>query len=171
MSVDRQTIARVALALAALSGSRAVLAADDIQVGDVITDSPTICCLGFSVPISGDDDYDAIATIEYREASASTWLNGLPLLRVRPELTSGESSPGAYGLPVPAKQFAGSVFGLSPSTDYEVRISVSDPDGGNRVQIAVATTRDLPRADPATPRTVPVTNSSELSNAISVTNQ
>lgn len=167
MSVDRKIIARVAFVLAALSGSKAVLAADDVQVGDLIADSPTICCLGFSVPLSGDDDYDAIATIEYREANASTWLIGLSLLRVRPELTSGESPPGSYGLPVPASQFAGSVFGLSPSTDYEVRISVSDPDGGNRVQTAVVTTRDLPRADPAAPRTVSVTNSSELSSAIS----
>ena len=64
MSVDKQIIARVALAAAALSMSTAVLAADDIQVGDVIVDSPTICCLGFSVPISGDDNYDAVATIE-----------------------------------------------------------------------------------------------------------
>ena len=167
MSVDRQLIARVAFVLAALSGSKAVLAANDIQVSDVIVDSPTICCLGFSVPLSGDDDYDAIATIEYREASASTWLNGLPLLRVRPELTSGESPPGSYGLPVPAEQFAGSVFGLSPSTDYEVRISVSDPDGGDRVQTFVVTTKDLPRVDPASPRNMPVTNSSELSSAIS----
>jgi len=44
---------------------------------------------------------------------------------------------------------------------------VSDPDGGNRVQTAVVTTRDLPRADPASPRNVPVTNASELSSAIS----
>ncbi len=150
-----------------ISGSEVVLAVDDIQVGDVMVDAPTVCCLGFSVPVTGDDDYDAVASIEYREAGASAWADGLPLLRVRPELTSGESPPGSYGLPVPAAQFAGSLFGLAPQTDYDVRISVIDPDGGNRVQTVTVSTKSLPVANPAAPRIVPVTNASELGNAIS----
>jgi len=144
------------------------LAADSIQVGDVQIDSPTICCLGFSVPVSGDDDYDAVAIIEYRAAGTGAWLSGLPLLRVRPEFTSDETSPGQYGLPVPAEQFAGSVFGLSPDTDYEIRVSVSDPDGGSRVQTVNATTRGLPRVDPELPRIVAVTDAAELNTAISL---
>ena len=69
-------------------------AADSITVGDVIVDPPTICCLGFSIPIiSGDDNYDAVATIEYRQSTTSSWSTGLPLLRVRPELTSEETPP------------------------------------------------------------------------------
>ena len=167
MSALRLVSCRIVLLLLAMLGSKTVLAADGIQVGDVIVDSPTICCLGFSVPVSGDDDYDAVATIEYRESGNGGWSQGLPLLRVHPELTSGETPPSTYGLPVPAEQFAGSVFGLSPATAYDVRISVTDPDGGDRTQTVVVTTRQLPLANPATPRLVPVENSSELSNALS----
>lgn len=141
-------------------------AVDDVQVGDVITDSPTICCLGFSVPLSGDDNHNAVATIEYRATGAGTWIQGLPMLRVRPELISGETPPGQYGLPVPAEQFAGSLFRLNPAISYEVRISVTDPDGGDRVQTFVATTRGIPRTDPLVPRVVAVSTATELTNAI-----
>ena len=142
------------------------MAVDSIQVDDVAIDAPTICCLGFSVPVSGDDDYDAVATLEYRLLGSSVWSNGLPLLRVRPDLTSGETPPSTYGLPVPAAQFAGSVFELEPNTSYEVRIAVSDPDGGDRTQIVTATTRALPRTAPAVPRAVAVSNTSELNAAL-----
>ena len=142
-------------------------AANDIEVGDVIIDAPTICCLGFSVPIiAGDDDYDATGMIEFRQVGSTAWSRGLDLLRVRPEYTSTETTPGRYGLPVPAEQFAGSLFGLNPGTDYEVRISIEDPDGGSRVQNVAATTRDLPRTDPAEPRHVAVATDVELNNAI-----
>ena len=169
MNVRIFALGRLALSVLALLSGPISLAADSIQVGDVQIDSPTICCLGFSVPIvTGDDDYDAVATIEYRAAGTGTWLSGLPLLRVRPEFTSDETSPGQYGLPVPAEQFAGSVFGLSPDTGYEIRVSVSDPDGGSRVQTVNATTRGLPRVDPELPRVVAVTDASELNTAISL---
>ena len=167
MTSHRIRFARFSVCLAAIALAESSLATDSIQVGDVITDSPTICCLGFSLPVTGDDDYDAVATIEYRFAGASAWSQGLPLLRVRPELTSGESTPGQYGLPVPAQQFAGSLFRLDSNTEYEIRISVTDPDGGDRVQILNATTRSLPRSEPAVPRIVAVTNTTELNGAIS----
>ena len=167
MNVLTLRVSQAALLLLTMTVSKNGIAADSIQVDDVIADSPTICCLGFSVPVSGDDDYDAVATLEYRESGSGNWSQGLPLLRVRPELTSGETPPGAYGLPVPAAQFAGSVFGLAPATNYEVRISVTDPDGGNRTQTVVVTTSPLPLANPANPRIVPVTTASELSNALS----
>ena len=143
------------------------VAADSIVVGDIVSDEPTLCCLGFSVPVSGDDNYDATASIEYRVSGTTDWQTGLPLLRVRPELTSGESRPGAYGLPVPAAQFAGSLFGLSPDTTYDVRVSVVDADGGDRIQTVAATTRRLPVANPLTPQIVPVTSAAELASALS----
>jgi len=142
-------------------------AADSIGVGDVQADPPTICCLGFSVPIiTGDDDYDAVAMIEFRRVGVASWSSGLPLLRVRPELTSEETPPSQYGLPFPTEQFAGSLFRLESGTEYEVRITVTDPDGGSRAQTTMATTRDEPRTNPAVPRQVAVSTTSELSNAL-----
>ena len=169
MNVRIFALGRLALSVLALLSGPISLAADSIQVGDVQIDSPTICCLGFSVPIvTGDDDYDAVATIEYRRTGEVDWSTGLPLLRVRPELTSGESPPSQYGLPFPSEQFAGSVFRLDPGVEYEIRIAVTDPDGGDRMQVVTATTQDVPRANPAVPRNVAVSNTSELNNAISV---
>ncbi len=161
------TLTRIAVCLAAVAIAQSAIAIDSIQVEDVIIDSPTICCLGFSVPVSGDDDYDAVASIEFREAETGSWATGLPLLRVRPEFTSQETTPGQYGLPNPAEQFAGSLFGLAEDTAYEVRITVTDPDGGDRVQMITVTTRSLPRSDPLMPRIVSVANTSELNSAIS----
>lgn len=161
--------ARTAYASVLLAGvlmSSNAAAVDAIVVGDVVVDTPTLCCLGFSVPVSDDDDYDAVATIEYRLAGSAGWSNGLSLLRVRPELTSEESPPGRYGLPVPEPQFAGSLFELAPGTAYEVRISVSDPDGGDRVQTLTVSTARGPRADPQVPRYVAVNNDTQLNNAI-----
>lgn len=168
MTGHRIRFLRFAVCLVAIAAAESSVAVDSIQVGDVITDAPTICCLGFSVPIAGDDDYDAVAAIEYRLAGASVWSQGLPMLRVRPELTSQETTPGQYGLPVPAEQFAGSLFQLAADTDYEIRITVSDPDGGDRVQTLNATTRIVPRSEPAVPRIVAVTNTTELNGAISI---
>ena len=151
---------------AAILSVQVSFAVDNVQVGDVIIDAPTICCLGFSVPISGDDNYDAFATIEYRVSGSPTWSPGLPLMRVRPEFTSDESHPSSYGLPVPAEQFAGSLFQLDSETNYEIRISVADPDGGDRVQILNATTRSMPIDTPAVPRLVAVTDTAQLNAAI-----
>ena len=144
----------------------AAFAANDIVVGDVIIDPPTLCCLGFSVPITGDDNYDATAAIEFRLSASGSWQDGLPLLRVRPELTSRETPPSQYGLPTPEPQFAGSLFDLEPGTSYEVRITVSDPDGGGRVQTVSTLTRELPRINPDVPRFVAVSTTAELNDAI-----
>ena len=156
------------IALLALFAAQASYAANSIEVGDVEIDAPTLCCLGFSVPIiAGDDNDDAVATIDYRPMGAGAWAQGLMVLRVRPEFTSGEVPPSFYGLPFPAEQFAGSLFGLEANTSYEIRISVSDADGGDRVQLVTATTRELPVSAPAVPRNVAVTTTAELNTAIS----
>lgn len=106
-------------------------AADNIQPGILAGDPPTTCCLGVYLPITaGDDDFDATATLRYREAGTGAWRTGLPLLRVRPDQISGESPPGSFGLPVPVPQFAGSVMGLAAGTAYDVEVTVTDPDGG-----------------------------------------
>ncbi|MEO1202769.1 MAG: chondroitinase-B domain-containing protein [Pseudomonadota bacterium] len=160
-----KSMRRVLLA-ASLAFPGIASAADAITVGDVVIDPSTVCCLGFSVPVSGDDNDNAVATIEYRATGTTTWREGLPLLRVRPELTSQETPPSTYGLSRPVEQFAGSVLRLSPGASYDIRIRVTDPDGGDRDQVVVATTRSLPLDEPATPRFVAVSDSAELDAAL-----
>lgn len=159
-----QKIVLIAVLSLAIGGQIAN-AADPVQVADAVIDAPTLCCLGFSVPVTGDDDYDASATIEYRRPGGP-WSSGLPMLRVRPEYTSQESTPGDYGFPNPRAQFAGSIFNLQPATTYEIRISVTDPDGGDRVQSLDVTTRRVPRSVPDAARTVVVSNTPDLNSAV-----
>ena len=82
MRIRKYLVGYVSIGLLALAGAEELQAANAIQVGDVQIDPPTICCLGFSVPIvTGDDDYDAVSTIEYRRSGTVNWMPGLPLLR------------------------------------------------------------------------------------------
>ncbi len=69
--------------------------------------------LGIIVTIDAadDPDGDASATVEYRAAS-DAYAAAFPLTRTR------------------ETQFAGSLFGLDPGTSFDVRISITDPDGG-----------------------------------------
>jgi hypothetical protein len=143
-------------------------AQDAIQTGAIVVDPPTICCLGFEVPIlSGDRNYNAQAHVAYRQQGTTAWRAGLPLLRVRPETTSTEDPPSGYGLPFPAEGFAGSIFGLAPDTAYEVRITITDPDGGGSEQTVTARTRAAPVGTPASPRQIPVANRAQLTAALS----
>ncbi|MEO8223453.1 MAG: thrombospondin type 3 repeat-containing protein [Gammaproteobacteria bacterium] len=146
-------------------------AANSIQPGTLASDPPTVCCLGVFLPITtGDDNLNATATLRYRQTGTLEWHTGLPLLRVRPEQISGESPPGAFGLPVPARQFAGSVFGLAPGTGYDVEVTVSDPDGGGGVQSLQLVTATVPATDPLVPHVVPVSTAGGLASAISTAN-
>jgi hypothetical protein len=76
----------------------------------------TFNAVGVEWFFSGDGDGDATATVAYKRPTDADWQAGLPLWR-----TAG---PGADG-----RAFYGSVLFLAPDTDYEVRVSATDPDG------------------------------------------
>jgi hypothetical protein len=150
-----------------LSLSHAAHAVDAITVGPTQVDAATLCCLGFVVPIvQGDANYNAVATVQYREVGESAWRTGLPLLRVRPETISTETPPSDYGLPDPIESFAGSIFGLKAGTSYEVRLTVTDPDGGGATETITTATRAEPLAAPSASRVVPVATQSQLTAAL-----
>ncbi len=73
----------------------------------------TFHAMGVIVTIAaGDDpDQDAVATVAYRTGGAP-YRDGLPLSRVADT------------------RFVGSLFWLQPGTAYDVRVTLSDPDGG-----------------------------------------
>ncbi|MEW6750421.1 MAG: chondroitinase-B domain-containing protein [Candidatus Latescibacterota bacterium] len=139
------------LALLCASGAQEAL-----QVLDAVVDRPTLHVLGVQVLIAGDADRDARIDVRYRESGAQSWRAGLPLLRVWPEVVA---------IPVP-EQFAGSVFDLQPGTTYQIELRARDPDGGEWTQTLTATTRTVPRAEPAQPRRVDVTTVRELQSAL-----
>ena len=136
-----------------------------IQVGEIVVDPATFLNLGFSLPIaSGDSNYNASVTVEYRRTGTSQWKSALPMLRVRPE-TISDVSPPPSAHPV-AEQFAGSVMNLEPDTSYDVRFHLTDPDGCDQTFEVTTRTRKEPPAMPANPRAVSVSSLSELNNAI-----
>lgn len=69
-------------------------------MGVVVTLAPT-----------DDPDQDAVANVEYRAGGTGPFRPGLALARVA------------------STRFVGSLFWLNPDTTYEVRVTLSDPDG------------------------------------------
>ncbi len=74
----------------------------------------TFHAMGITVDVdAGDDpDLDAQATVQWRAGDSGPFHQGYPLARVSPT------------------RFVGSLFWLRPGISHEVRIELSDPDGG-----------------------------------------
>ena len=99
-------------------------------------------CLGFRWYILGDDNGNATAAVSYRKRGEIAWRDALPLLRVNREVANWDREPYAAD-----NLFAGSIFSLTPGVAYEVRCSLSDPDGGVRADTTLTvSTRPVPVA-------------------------
>jgi hypothetical protein len=94
-----------------------------------LTSYSTIQSIGIELPLVGDADHDAQAFVSYRALGSTTWKEAMPLLRV-----------DANGI----NNFAGSLFFLNPGTTYEIRLDISDPDGGADSLTTQVTTRPEP---------------------------
>jgi hypothetical protein len=97
----------------------------------------TITSIGVEWTIAGDADHDAAAEVEFRAAGTQAWRAAMPLVRVD---YNG------------ANMLAGSVLFVSPNTSYEVRLTLTDPDGGAATQTISVSTRPVP-AMPTSGRT------------------
>ncbi|MHC4728507.1 MAG: hypothetical protein ACYS17_14900, partial [Planctomycetota bacterium] len=108
-----------------------------------IIDPPTIENLGFRWYIEGDSNRNASVTVEFRKEGQAQWKKALPMLRVHHEVVNQVYGPYRTG-----NLFAGSVLFLEPATTYEIRFTMSDPDGGapTKPKIVSVTTRAEPRA-------------------------
>jgi hypothetical protein len=89
----------------------------------------TIYSVGVEWDIVGDADHDATALVEFRVSSTSAWRPAMPLVRVD---VNG------------ANMLAGSLLFLTPNTSYQVRLTLSDPDGGAETRTLTVATRPLP---------------------------
>src|SRR5581483_6102251 len=144
-------------ALAALIFVCPLFADNVVHPGTPILDRPTLTALGVQLPITGDDNFNATVSVEYRVAGTTAWRQALPLFRVHPENTAG------YIL---TPQFAGSIFDLKPGTSYDIQLHVQDVDGPvDQIVPVSAATRPVP-GDPPSPRIVNVSNGSQLSSAV-----
>ena len=128
--------------LVCAAGARA---ANGIHAGRFVIEPPTLICLGFEWEISGDENRNASVDVAYRRAGAADWKQALPLLRMGGERVFRAAEHLDYTVP---DRFAGSILDLEPGAEYEVRLTMKDPDGvtGQTVQTAKVRTRSEPRA-------------------------
>jgi hypothetical protein len=112
-----------------------------VKAGGFIVEPPTLICLGFEWEIEGDDNRNATVAVRYRKSGQATWSEGMPLLRM-----GGEKIFRApYTVP---NRFAGSIIDLEPDTEYEVQLTMKDPDGtsGESIKTTKVRTRGEPKA-------------------------
>lgn len=96
-----------------------------ITVPAPLLQRPTLLCLGIQWFVEGDDNRNAAAAVAFRPKGEQAWKDAMPLLRIR-----GETAMKLEKTPWTApNMFAGSVLDLKPDTEYEVRLTLSDPDG------------------------------------------
>ena len=89
----------------------------------------TIKSIGVEWNISGDTQNNAVCLVQYRINGSSTWLDAQPLFRVDFQ---------SYDM------LAGSIMFLDQDTEYQVRLTFSDIDGGNEVRTELITTKAVP---------------------------
>ncbi|MDX1387712.1 MAG: chondroitinase-B domain-containing protein, partial [Acidobacteriota bacterium] len=131
-------------------------AADATTPGEVSTPYPTLINLSVEWAITGDDDLDGVVAVEYRRSGSGAWLDAMPLRRI----PAGSNVGFSWG-----NKHSGSILDLDPDTQYEIRLTLSDPDGGSETRTVSARTRAVP-ADPPNPR-VRSANPSSLSSVMS----
>ncbi|GEM_PF-995860 len=89
----------------------------------------TIKSIGFEWSLSGDENHNAECLVQYRVNGSNTWLAAQALYRVDFE---------GYNM------FAGSILFLDENTEYEVKLDLSDPDGGAETRIETISTKPVP---------------------------
>lgn len=134
-------LALCALSMGAPAGARAV----DATTPGTIESESTFDAIGVRWFIEGDEDQDCRVGVAFRASGGGDpWTAAQDLLRVEP------GSYNNYGVD-PGNLLAGSIFDLASDTPYDVRLELSDPDGGSAIEIRSLLTRAVP-ADPPAPR-------------------
>lgn len=87
------------------------LAAEGVKPASQLEVFATFNAAGVRLSIEGDANRNAKANVEFRKEGANRWQRALPLARIADD------------------RFAGSIFGLSPGSRYELRVLFDDPDG------------------------------------------
>jgi len=114
----------VALACFFGIGKMGLFAQDATSSGRLYVEPPTLICLGFEWYIGGDDNRNASVTVNYKALGTEAWKDAMPLFRI-----GGENIGNKEIAYVSPNLFSGSIFDLEPDTAYEVKLTLTDPDG------------------------------------------
>lgn len=117
--------------------------ADSAEAGELAPESPTLNCLGVRWLVGGDRNTNTRIAVAYRPLGSEMWKQGLDLFRVETAALREPHRPAAG-----QTLYAGSIFDLTEATDYEIRLTLQDPDGGNTQRLLKMTTWSEPRLAP-----------------------
>lgn len=84
--------------------------------------------------ISGDNNLNSSLTIEFRPISGGSWMSGAVTMRAHPNIIVNGSALGM-------NYHAGSVMFLEVGEQYEIRLIVTDSDGGGETRMYNVTTK------------------------------
>ena len=106
----------------------ACLAADEIRTtpGDLRTHA-TNYCIGVEWDITGDKNHNAVCQVRFRPKGETAWRMALDLFRT--DYYGWWKSRKSLAKR-PYNMLAGSILFLRPGAEYEVELSMADPDGG-----------------------------------------
>lgn len=104
--------------------------------GVVTTPYPTVINLAVEWLIEGDANLNCTVSVQYRPKGASEWRKAMPLRRV----PAGENLGFSW-----QNKCSGSIFDLQPGTEYEISLTLADPDGGSAEKTVTVATRPVPR--------------------------
>jgi hypothetical protein len=140
-----------------------IRAEDATLPGEITTPYPTITNLAVEWKISGDDNLNGIVEVKYRMVGQEIWWEAMPLVRVPPGYPKGLNSP-LYRW---ENKHSGSILNLKPDTEYEIFLSLKDPDGGSGQQMVRTRTRPVPgpASDAVIKKVNPVTFTDALRQA------
>ena len=94
---------------------------DAIVPGELRVDA-TFEHIGVRWTVSGDADLDSTMTLEFRESGATAWRPAAMAVRAYPTLI-------VNGSPLGLDYWAASALCLRSGASYELRATISDPDG------------------------------------------
>jgi len=134
---------RLGLALLGLclSARPSLAAPGDAIVPGALRADATFQHIGVVWEVTGDSNRNSALTLEFRLPGQSVWRPGAPAMRAYPTTI-------VNGAPLNLNRWGASAMFLQPGTTYELRLSLSDPDGGGATQTIIAATRAEPQASP-----------------------
>ncbi|MGH7847909.1 MAG: right-handed parallel beta-helix repeat-containing protein [Candidatus Binatia bacterium] len=95
------------------------------EPGELQAEPPTVQSLALRWPVRGDVNANASIVVQFRKTGTARWQEAYALFRIHPSKVSPENRVADGWL------FAGSIVELDADTEYEVRLTLIDPEGGS----------------------------------------
>lgn len=106
---------------------------------------PTFENISVYFNFSGDENGNNNAILEYREVGSTEWKPGIPMSPDRRDelaLTDYDDGSTYYEANPWKNQWRAVIFWVTPNTNYQVRVTYTDPDGGSGALTATVSTLD-----------------------------